>query len=47
MSAVALLVQKRALDSLDLMLQVVVSHLLWVLGVELRSSARAVHCPSH
>lgn len=33
--------QKRVLDSLELVLQVVVSHLMWVLGIKLRSSARA------
>jgi hypothetical protein len=31
--------QKRALDTLNLKLQVIVSHLLWVLGTEPGSSA--------
>ena len=35
-------VQKRALDSLELELQEVVSYLTWVLVMELRSSVRAV-----
>jgi hypothetical protein len=34
--------QKMVLDFLELELQVVVSHPEWVLGTELRSSARAV-----
>ena len=38
---------KRAPDSLELELQVVVSHLMWVLGMESRSSARATHALKH
>jgi hypothetical protein len=35
-------VQKRSSDPLEIELQVVVSHLTWVLGTELRSSGRTV-----
>lgn len=44
-------VQKRALNLLDLELEVVVSYLTWVLGTEFGSSARVAdtltegHCP--
>lgn len=31
---------------LELELQVVVSHLVWVLGIKLRSRGRAVHAPN-
>lgn len=31
---------------LELELQVVVSHLVWVLGIKLRSCGRAVHAPN-
>jgi hypothetical protein len=36
--------QKRALNPLALEFQVVVSHLMWILGTELRSSARTMPC---
>ena len=38
---------KRAPDSLELELQVVVSHLMWMLGMESGSSARATHGLKH
>jgi hypothetical protein len=42
MSAGALGGQKMASDSLRLKLQVVSSHLIWVMGTELRTFGRAV-----
>ena len=39
--------QKRVLDPLELELQEVVSCLTWVLGAELRSSARVAHILNH
>lgn len=39
--------EARVLYCLELELQVIVSYLTWVLGVELRSSARAVHALTH
>lgn len=38
---------QRALDLLELEIQVVVSHSTWVLGSELRSSGRATDTFSH
>ena len=35
--------QKRVLDILELQLQVVVSHLMWVLETKLRSSTRTIN----
>ena len=37
----------KALDPMELGLQAVVSHLMWMLGIKLWSSARAVHTLSH
>lgn len=39
-------VQKSILDPLELELQPVLSHLVWALGTELQSSARAVYVPN-
>jgi hypothetical protein len=39
--------QKIALNPLKLEFQVRVSLLIWVLGIELRSSERAAHTPKH
>lgn len=39
--------QKRALDALEVELKIVVSHLMWVLGPKLGSSARAVYALNH
>lgn len=40
-------VQKRVPDTLELKLQVVVSCLMWVLGIKLRSSERAESSLNH
>lgn len=39
--------QKMALDLLELELKAVVSHLIWVLGIEPRSSVRAASTLNH
>lgn len=39
-------IHQKASDPLELKLQAVVSYLMWVLGVELRSSGRAVSTPN-
>lgn len=39
--------QKRVSVHLELELQAVVRYLMWMLGIELRSSARAIHALSY
>jgi hypothetical protein len=46
-NAGALRIQKRPWAPLELESQAVVSHCMWVLGTELRFSARAAHAPNH
>lgn len=39
--------QRRGMDSFELELQMVVSQVIWVLGIEPLSSARTISIPNH